>query len=68
MRVPIYRPPRLDPAAERMKAIEQMERMKAELQSSGVIQEPWTDIGPRPTVCTLCGSNVHWGAWRFDER
>jgi photosystem II stability/assembly factor-like uncharacterized protein len=62
MRVPIY-PPGLDPAAERMKALEQMERMKAELQSSDVIQQPWTDIGPRPTVCTLCANNVHWGAW-----
>ncbi len=37
--------------------------MKAQLQSSGVIQQPWTDIGPRPTVCKVCGSNVHWGAW-----
>src|SRR6478672_9867194 len=57
-RLPHY-PAGFRPARARLDAIEQMDRMQAEQRENGAAQQPWTDIGPRPTTF---GAS-HWGAW-----
>ncbi len=58
MRVQRY-PRGFDTARARLKAIEQMERAMGEQQAAGISPQPWTDIGPRPTV----NGSWRWGAW-----